>query len=1120
MAAGVPPAPPGPGDRKSRRLPAGLLLATVIALVLLGAVYVTYEIRQMRAEAGAQLAAVAELKAAQIENWLGERRADTGVLARSPFLFDDAGPLVPPDPSGAAPAKLAAYLERVRTAYGYSSVAFFDSGLRPVVAVPRSSAPADAAETELLRAAWRAGGVVTGELVRTGAGPVLLDFVAPVFSADGTTPAGAVRLRMDAGAHLFPLLARWPSPSETAESILFRREGDSLAYLSPLRHRPGAASGLRLPLSQASLLAAAAVLDPRADAIEGVTYRGVRGLAVARPVSGTPWKLIAQVDLSEAYGPARDEALRLVVGLALVLALALLAVSLLWRERHFDLLRRERDAERARLETAERLALVLRHANDAILLVADDLRLVEANDRASVLYGYAPDELLRLSVSDLRAAETSAALADDLAATRQAGGRVFETIHRRKDGTAFPVEVSSRPVEIGGRPHLLALLRDISERKEHERQLERLNRMYLALSRVGEAIVHATDDAALAGSVCRILVEAGGFTLTWVGRLDTSGALVPQAQAGDDTGYVEGIRVSVDTSPEGRGPAGTAFREGRPVVVNDFLADPTTAPWRERAEKSGLRSSIALPLYRLGSATGALMIYAGEKDTFGEAEIALAEEVAGNLSFAFDVLARDEERRAAEQALRVREEVFSSIVGQALDAIALVDAGTGRFVEFNEAAHRNLGYSREDFAGLGIDDIQAGQSRDETGLVIGKMLGLGSADFETRHRHRSGAIRSVHVRARLLTLQERPHIAAVWTDITERKGAELERQQAQEALRENEARLNEAQRIAHIGVWELDHHRDRRIWSDEMYRIFGVPPNALAATSETFLGFIHPEDRERAVTSFAASLAHRAAYEIDYRLLLRDGSVKQVHERCETWFDEAGTPLRSFGTVQDVTAHHQAEARLRQLSSAVEQSPVSIVITDLTGAIEYVNPYFSLVTGYDFEEVRGQNPRVLKSGKTPEASYVEMWRTLVAGQVWRGELHNRKKNGETFPEQAVIAPIAGQDGRVTHYVAIKEDITERKRSDDALRDSESRFRRLFEAAPVPLCVVQGATGVLNLNERFVETFGYTGADLATIDDWWLRAYPDAARRAGYRQSWDAALATALERGSDVPPMEV
>ncbi len=156
--------------------------------------------------------------------------------------------------------------------------------------------------------------------------------------------------------------------------------------------------------------------------------------------------------------------------------------------------------------------------------------------------------------------------------------------------------------------------------------------------------------------------------------------------------------------------------------------------------------------------------------------------------------------------------------------------------------------------------------------------------------------------------------------------------------------------------------------------------------------------------------------------------------------------------ISDVTAYKETDLRLRQLSTAVEQSPVSIVITDAGGAIEYVNPKFTQLTGYTLEEVRGQNPRVLKSGELPAQVYEELWQTITAGGEWQGELYNRKKNGECYWETASISPLFDATGRITHFVGVKEDITERKWADEALRESEARYRDL--AASIPGAIYQ------------------------------------------------------------------
>jgi len=140
--------------------------------------------------------------------------------------------------------------------------------------------------------------------------------------------------------------------------------------------------------------------------------------------------------------------------------------------------------------------------------------------------------------------------------------------------------------------------------------------------------------------------------------------------------------------------------------------------------------------------------------------------------------------------------------------------------------------------------------------------------------------------------------------------------------------------------------------------------------------------------------------------------------------------------IQDISDHKRAEQDLRKLSAAVEQSPSSVVITDVDGAIEYVNPKFTDTTGYTLEEAVGENPRILKSGHMGPEEYADLWRTISSGMVWRGELHNKKRNGDLFWELASIAPVRDDLGNVTHYVAVKEDITDRKATEARLRQAQ------------------------------------------------------------------------------------
>ncbi len=194
-------------------------------------------------------------------------------------------------------------------------------------------------------------------------------------------------------------------------------------------------------------------------------------LGVARPIANSPWLLSSRVDAAEIYAPLRRMALSvagLVVGLFVTTGFT---TSWLWRQRQKDLLQDRLAAELEQKRATARLGLVMRHAKDIIIVTDEEMRFVDANQQALDMYGWTREEMLRLTIWDIRAPGTWETLPGDIERINSGAGAVFETIHRRKDQTTFPVESSVRRVEIDGRPHFLSIVRDVSERKRAEAQL-------------------------------------------------------------------------------------------------------------------------------------------------------------------------------------------------------------------------------------------------------------------------------------------------------------------------------------------------------------------------------------------------------------------------------------------------------------------------------------------------------------------------------------------------------------------------------------------------------------------------------------------------------------------------
>lgn len=267
---------------------------------------------------------------------------------------------------------------------------------------------------------------------------------------------------------------------------------------------------------------------------------------------------------------------------------------------------------------------------------------------------------------------------------------------------------------------------------------------------------------------------------------------------------------------------------------------------------------------------------------------------------------------------------------------------------------------------------------------------------------------------------------------------------------------------------------------------------------------VHPDDLGMRLDAHRLGAQSRALFEVEFRLCRADGTYCWMLEQGAPQWDSQGSFHGHVGLAIDITARKRAEDELRQLSKAIEQSPVSVVITDLHGDIEYVNPKFTQLTGYSLQEARGKNPRILKSGEMPPEEYRELWQAIQTGE-WRGEFHNRKKNGELYWESASICAIRDAAGRPSHYLAVKEDITGRKRTEGALQASEARLRLAAECAGICVYDLDRATGQVQIcgSDPFLNT-------LRSFQDWARAIHPDdrerimgagARRRNGFREEY-------------------
>ena len=246
------------------------------------------------------------------------------------------------------------------------------------------------------------------------------------------------------------------------------------------------------------------------------------------------------------------------------------------------------------------------------------------------------------------------------------------------------------------------------------------------------------------------------------------------------------------------------------------------------------------------------------------------------------------------------------------------------------------------------------------------------------------------------------------------------------------------------GMWDWNLPDGKVFFSPRWKAILGFAAHEIGGGAEENISRIHPEDRASVNDAMRATLSGGTpALQAEFRVRCKDGGWKWVLDRgVVVSRDPEGRALRMVGTRTDITGRRHEEERLRNLARAVEQSPVATMITDTEGRIEYVNPAFCGITGYARDEAVGKIPSLLKSGLTPLAVYQDLWATIKAGGVWKGEMQNRRKNGELYWESEVVSAVENARGEIVNFVAAKEDITLRVRNEAAVLEIQQHLAEM------------------------------------------------------------------------------
>lgn len=638
-----------------------IMAAVAVAILVGGYLFYYFQEQQMRQRIEGGLSVVAELKAEQIEEWRNGRLADADILVGSPFFVEGVQAYLDSPTDTEARDKVIARLAIIQRVYTYQDILLTDTEGTVILnlndSVKRLS---DVTRAQLAVAINERKAVIADFHYPPDSTSPHLDVIAPLFpwGQDSPPAVGAVIFSIDPSTYLYPLLQSSPTPSRSGETLLVERDGDEVLYLNELRSREDAALKLRIPLTQQDVPAVMAVLGWE-GIVQGKDYRGVPVLAALKQIPDSPWYMVSKIDTSEALSAWRARSGMIIAFFGGLLAAGLATIGLVWQRRQ----RRVYEAlYRAEVETQalrSHFDYLVKYANDIILLVDADLNIVEANDRALETYGYTRQEMLGIPTTSVIPPGDIHSFQARLRKIQQKGEMIAEAIHQRKDGSTFPVEVSSRQIKIGRKTYIQAIIRDITERKQAEAEIK-LNEARLK-SLLDISQLKAKDSKALLDFALNEAIKLTRSKIGWFGFFSEETRTLTVIT------WSQNVMKECQTAEETRvfhldngGIWAEGIKHKKPFMINDY---PSPQPNKKGYPEGHVELSrfLTIPFLSGGQVVAAVAVANKEQD-YNDLDVR-------QLELMMRSVLEITKLKQAEQALQQSEEKYRLLVESSPDIV-------------------------------------------------------------------------------------------------------------------------------------------------------------------------------------------------------------------------------------------------------------------------------------------------------------------------------------------------------------------------------------------------------------------------------------------------------------------
>lgn len=421
-----------------------------------------------------ELATISHFKVQQIVSWRSERLGNAESVFHNQSFINDVKDFSFGIDKNENLDKISSWIRAIKRIYHYSSILLLDKNEKVIFKTENAELIGPTGQG-MIKKVLELKKPLLSDLHKTKSGGIHIDLIIPLYTncEKKIGLCGILFYRIDPNQFLFPLIQTWPTLSKSGETALVRKEGNNVLFLNELRNKKNTALNFYMPLSNIKLPTVGAVLDASGN-FDGIDYRGIKVMMNIQKIPDSSWYIIAKVDNDEIFEPIRRQTFWILFFTTGLILLTGIIVFVIWKL-HIS------NSEREKLLLVKHFDYLVKYANDIIVLSDLKGNIIEVNDKAVVAYGFTRDEILKINFRYLRAPHLPYTFNQKVDEIANNEGLVFESVHIRKDGILFPVEVSGRIIEVDGEKYIQAIIRDITERKQIEQALRESEELYKKL---------------------------------------------------------------------------------------------------------------------------------------------------------------------------------------------------------------------------------------------------------------------------------------------------------------------------------------------------------------------------------------------------------------------------------------------------------------------------------------------------------------------------------------------------------------------------------------------------------------------------------------------------------------